>query len=167
MSMSRLGWENRVGRTVATFGGYEAAGRGNGYVVPVIPKSDFSFDSHAAGASQDIPLAVGIDSSAWVSGVLLVRVHAKATWSGTTNLAVLVENIQIVPEEPDVIFAVSGAPVATVNIVSGTLAQSLNVAAFGAPIGNMLRVRISYTCTVAQASANTVSLGVDLVGRPA
>lgn len=165
--MSRLGWDNRVGRTVATFGGYEAAGRGDGYLVPVIPKTDFSFDSRAAGASQDVPLAVGIDSSGWVSGVLLVRVHAKAAWTGTTNLAVLVENIQLVPEEPNVVFAAAGAAVATVNIVSGTAAPSLNLTSFLAPIGNMLRVRISYTCTVTQGSANTVSLGVDLIGRPA
>ncbi len=77
--LNRLGWDNRAGRAVATYG---ALAGGNGYLVPIIAKTDFSFDGRAGGTTQDIPLAVGIDSSAWVSGALIVRIHTRNTWTG-------------------------------------------------------------------------------------
>ena len=164
--LSRLGWENGGGRASATMGGFR--GGGSGYLVPIIGKTDFSFDARASGSTQDIPLAVGVDSSAWVSGVLCVRIHARGTWTGTSVLTVLVENIMLVPEEPDVIFA--GSQVATSGTINGstpTTVPGLIVAAFSTPIGPMLRVKLTYSCTVAQSAANTISLGIDLVGRPA
>ncbi len=161
--MDRLSWENRVGRVAATFG---SAGRGNGYVTQVSAKSEFVFDPRTT-TPQDIPLAVGIDSSAWVSGVLVVRIMAKNSWSGTTPaLVVRVDNIMLAPEEPDVIYAASAA-VASVTIDGGTAAPSLLIANLAAPIGPMLRVRMNYSVAAVQSGQNTISLGIDLVGRPA
>jgi hypothetical protein len=161
--LDRMGWDNRVGRAVATYG---VSARGDGYVVPIIAKTDFSFDGRAGGTTQDIPLAVGIDSSAWVSGVLVVRIHARNTWTGTATLSALVENIMLAPEEPDVIFAAS-TPVASSTALGTTTPPGLILQAFAAPIGPMLRVRLNYVVTVAQSAANTISLGIDLLGRPA
>lgn len=170
MSMSRLGWDNPVGRSAVTYPGL-AGGRGDGYLIPVIPKSDFSFDARAGGATQDLPLAVGIDSSSWVSGVLVVRLHARNSWSGTTTLNVIVDNIQLVPEEPDVVFVSSAVtPVATTGAtpINGlTTVPSLILVPFTTPIGSLLRVRLNYQCTAQQTGANTIALGVDLIGRPA
>lgn len=160
--MNRLSWDNRVGRAVATYGA-DLGARGNGYLVPIIPKTDFLFDGKT-GQSQTIPLAVGIDASAWVSGALIVRVHARATsWSSAT-LAVNVENILLVPEEPDVVFAASAAVASATNIQSLS-AGGLSVVAFSAPIGPMLRVRIVQANSANEN--NSISIGVDLVGRPA
>jgi hypothetical protein len=161
--MSRLGFDNRMGRVPATYG-FDVGRGGNGYWVNVIPKTDFSFDGRSTSI-QLVPLAVGIDSSAWVSGALLVRVHAKSSWTGTIVASVVVENIMLVPEEPDVVFAATTA-LASADLVAAGVG-SLTVAPFTAGnVGAMLRVRISYQTTVA-ASLNTIAIGVDLVGRPA
>jgi len=161
--MSRLGFDNRMGRVPATYG-FDVGRGGNGYWVNVIPKTDFSVDGRSTSI-QLVPLAVGIDSSAWVSGALLVRVHAKSSWTGTIVASVVVENIMLVPEEPDVVFAATTA-LASADLVAAGVG-SLTVAPFTAGnVGAMLRVRISYQTTVA-ASLNTIAIGVDLVGRPA
>ncbi|MBL8744113.1 MAG: hypothetical protein JNK04_23560, partial [Myxococcales bacterium] len=146
---------------------YGESARGNGYVVPIIAKTDFSFDGRSGGTTQDIPLAVGIDSSAWVSGALIVRIHARNTWTGTATLSALVENIMLVPEEPDVVFALTSPVVASSSALGSTTPPGLLVVAFAPPIGPMLRVRLNYSVSVAQSAANTISIGVDLVGRPA
>jgi hypothetical protein len=161
--MDRLGWESRVGRVAATG---QFVGRGNGYVVPVIAKTDFSLDARAGGGVQDIPLATGIDSSSWVSAVLAVRVHAHNTWTGTVSLNVFVDNIALVAEEPDVVFV--GSQPAVINYTQSIAAAPfLSLASLTTPIGSLLRVRLSYSASAAQSGANTISLGIDLIGRPA
>lgn len=174
--LTRLGADNIYGRVPATYGG--AAPRGNGYLVPVIPKTDFSFDGrNAAGVIQDVPVGTGFDSSSWVSGVLSVRLHAKNTWSATVTLNVYVDNIMLVPEEPDVVFAASynstttgglvGTPVATASFTNADAAPALKIVTLTG-IGPMLRVRVNWVQgTTAAAAPQTVSLGIDLVGRPA
>lgn len=167
MSMSRLGWDNQRGRVPATF---DASGRGGGYVVPIIPRTDYSFDGRT-GQQQYVPVAVGVDASSWVSGVLLARMHAKGgTWGAGSKVQVIVDNIMIVPEEPDVIFATSptlASPVATLEFTEGEVAPLLKVSAFSAPIGSMLRVHVRWVQATAAVGPQTVSLGIDLVGRPA
>ncbi len=164
--LNRLGFDNRFGRVAAT---YDMSPRGNGYLVPIIAKSDFAFDARAGASAQEVPLAVGIDSSSWVSGALVVRVHSRNSWSGTTPvLRVLVENIMLVPEEPDVLFAASAAVASSGDITgSAPAAPGLLVVPFTAPIGPLLRVRLTYTVAANQAGLNSIALGVDLVGRPA
>ena len=167
--LSRLGFDNRMGRVPATYG-FDVGRGGNGYLVNVIPKTDFSFDGRAPGGTdQDVPIAVGIDSSAWVSGVILVRVHSKNLWSGTASLSVLVQNIMIVPEEPDVVF------VSTTNLVSSAIsitnltvpaAPALFVSAL-ATMGPQLRVLVRFAQGATAGTAQTIAIGVDLVGRPA
>ncbi len=161
--LERLSFDNRIGRAAAT-GQFGA--RGNGYMVPLLAKTDFSFDARA-GTIQDIPIATGVDSSAWVSAVLVVRIHARNAWTGTTpTLTVFADNILLIPEEPDVIFA--GTSPASIAITGASpTAAGLLLAQFSTPIGPELRVRLNYTVAANQTSANTISLGIDLVGRPA
>jgi hypothetical protein len=170
--MSRLGFDNRMGRVPATYG-FDVGRGGNGYLVNVIPKTDFSFDGRAAtppAADQDVPIAVGIDSSAWVSGVILVRVHSKNLWSTTASLSILVQNIMIVPEEPDVVFASTTNLVSTaISITNGTVATApaLFVSSL-ATMGAQLRVLVRFSQGLTPAgAAQTIAIGVDLVGRPA
>jgi len=162
-----MGFDNRVGQLAEA---YDMEPRGNGYLVPIIAKTDFSFDGRTGGSIQEIPLAVGVDSSDWVSGALIVRIHSRGAWSGgTQDLRILVDNITLAPEEPDVIFG--GSSVALVGPITGgspLTAPALLLASFSAPIGPMLRVRLTYsTAGAAQTGANTIALGVDLIGRPA
>jgi hypothetical protein len=144
-------------------------GRGGGCLFPILSKTDVSFDGRNSGTNQIVPVAVGIDSSSWVSGVLAVRLHAKNTWATSpARLHVKVQNIMLVPEEPDVVYLASG-DVSSVAFVQGTdSAPLLKVAAFAAPIGPMLRVILEWEQGATAASAaQTASISVDLVGRPA
>ncbi|MBL9021982.1 MAG: hypothetical protein JNL21_07260 [Myxococcales bacterium] len=159
-------WEQQVGRTAATF---PAIGRSNGYLQTILSKTDTSWDGRL-GAFQEIPVATGVDSSAWVSGVLLAKLHAKNAWANTsTKLIVQVKNIMLVPEEPDVVYVSSATPVASVEFVQGTdNAPALKLAQFTGPIGPMLQVILRWEQgSTAAGAAQTASVSVDLVGRPA
>jgi len=162
--ITRLGFDNRLGRVAAT---YDLSPRGNGYLVPILAKTDFSFDGRPA-QTQEFPVAIGVDSSSWVSGALVVRVHSRNTWSGTTPiLRVHVDNIMLTPEEPDVVFAAGTVAVTTDITGSAPAAPGLVVIAFTPPIGPMLRVRLTYTVAANQTGPNNIAVGIDLVGRPA
>ncbi len=159
-------WEQQVGRAAATFG---SVGRANGYLQPIINKTDTSWDGRAA-ASQEIPIATGIDSSAWVSGAVVAKLHAKNAWANTTTkLIVQVKNIMLVPEEPDIVYVSSATPVASAEFVQGTdNAPALKVVAFTGVIGPMLQVILRWEQgSTAGGAAQTASISVDLVGRPA
>lgn len=159
-------WEQQVGRAAATF---ESIGRSNGYLQSIINKTDTSWDGRL-GAFQEIPVATGIDSSAWVSGALVTKLHAKNTWANTsTKLIVQVKNIMLVPEEPDIVYVSSASPVASAEFVHCTdNAPALKVVAFTGVIGPMLQVILRWEQgSSAGAGAQTASISIDLVGRPA
>jgi hypothetical protein len=164
--VSRLGFDNRMGRVPATYG-FDVGRGGNGYLVPVIPKTDFSFDGRI-NTDQDVPIAVGIDSSAWVSGVILVRVHSRGgTWPTGASLNVLVQNIMLVPEEPDLVFINTTSLLTTaIAITNSTNAGALFVSSL-TTMGPQLRVLLRFSQGPNAGAAQTISIGVDLVGRPA
>lgn len=159
-------WEQQVGRTQAT---YPGIGRGNGYHIPILGKTDVSFDGrNAASVYQDIPIAVGIDSSEFVSAVLIGKLHTKNTWSGTAFLRIIAQNIMISPDEPDVVFVAGGTAPAEVNFVNGDAAPALKLTQFTGVIGPMLRILLRWEQgTAVWSAAQTASISVDLVGRPA
>jgi len=167
MIVTRRGvWEQQVGRTNATFPGI---GRGNGYLIPILGKTEVAFEGRvAAGVFQDIPLAVGIDSSEFVSGLLLAKLHAKNTWSTSAVLRLWAQNIMLVPEEPDVVYLSSAAAVAEVTFNNSSVAPALGLTAFTGVIGPMLRVFLRWDQgATAWTGTQTASISVDLVGRPA
>ncbi len=163
-------WEQQVGRAAATFPGI---GRSNGYLHSILSKTNVSFDGRNPGVgitTQDIPVAQGIDSSSWVSGLVAVRLHERNTWANGASLKIVVQNIMLVPEEPDVVYVATAADVATVSFTNvGTdNPPILRLTQFAAPIGPMLRVLIRWEQgTTVQAGAQTAAISVDLVGRPA
>lgn len=83
------------------------------------------------------------------------------------------QNIMLTPEEPDVIFAptpvppqVIGATLASVAIDGNTAAGALLTAPL-ANMGPMLRVVGEWAQGSTASAQATVSLGIDVVGRPA
>lgn len=165
--MNRYGYDNVAGRVPATFPGLI---RGNANLVPVIPKTDFSFDGRSS-TLQDVPLATGIDSSSWVSAVLAVRIHAKGTFSATGKAVIMVQNIMLVPEEPDVVYVaptdLTGGNL-TISSAAADAAGVLKVLALTGPIGPMLRVLLRFDQgATAAGAAQTFTMSVDLVGRQA
>jgi hypothetical protein len=163
--LNRLGWEQHRGRVLATYGpgvGYHADDE---WCVSVIGKTDFSFDGRASGSVQSVVLAAGIPTVDWVSGVLVARLHTRGTFSASARATILVENISIVPEEPQTIFADTAAPLASVQYVAGTLAPNLGVVAFVGAIGPMVQVRLIFDQQGTAAAAQTFSISVDLIGR--
>ena len=181
------GYQQPVSRMHATLGmhngrmgGFAMGGGGPGAAVGrilIIDKTDFSFDGRAGaggGGVQSVPLAIGIDSSLWASGALIVRMHTHGSWpaggGGSTGSAtVVVENIALVPEDPSVVFQ-AATPIATSTaIVTGTVAPFLDVQQLtGAPIGPLLQVRLNFAQGTNNAGgAHTFSISVEFVGRPA
>jgi len=166
MTMSRLGFDNLYGRVPATFGG---RARGNGYIVPVIAKTEYAF-AGVSGTPQEIPVATGIDTSAYVSGVLAVRVHAKTAWPTGSTLDVWVQNVMLTPEEPDVLFLSSTNLIAATPIAIPAAAVTTPPLYYVSPIvgmGPMVRVLLRFNQGSTAVPPQTIQLGIDLVGRPA
>jgi hypothetical protein len=149
-----------MGRVRSTFGD-----AGAGYTLPVIAKTDFTLAS-GSSLTQNIVVAQGIDSSAWVSGALIVRVHTQPTIAASSSLFVDVENISIVEEEPQLVFVGSNVASSSPAITNATAAGTLILAAFAQPIGPMVRVKLRFVQS-ATAAVGLAQLSIDLIGRPA
>lgn len=164
MTIFRATYDQLAGgrRTLSNWAG---SGSSGGYVVPVIPKTDMNINANAGGAnSVVVTLAQGIDSTAWVSGVLVVRYHTRGTFTAT-NATVTVDNCSIVDDDPSVIFA-TGTPISTSTaFTSASPVPFLSVTALSAPIGPQLRVLLNVN--QGTVGNNIFSLSVDLIGRPA
>jgi hypothetical protein len=134
-------------------------------LVPIIAKTDFSFDGRTS-TNQDAVLATGIDSRGWKSGVVVVRLHAKNSWSGSAILSVNVDNVSLDPVDPSVVFV--GSRVASPSISSGATAPLLTVASLNlATIGEQLQVSLRWSQGATPAgAAQTLSISIDLLGRP-
>ena len=139
-----------------------------GKLIVVTQEIDLAFDGRAAGAGttdQDAVLARIIPTFEWESGLIIVRMHAKASWSGTAAAQVLVQNVQIPPEEPQTLFVVT-APIATVPIANGDAAPKVYTYALSSPIGPAVRVLFRWQQgTSPGAGPQTISISADLVGR--
>jgi hypothetical protein len=156
--MNRLGWTQNVGRTQATFG---TRGDGSLYV-PIIQKTQFDA-TPATGTTVSFPLAQGVDTSDWVSGVLSVRLHSKNGFPSGGSVKVLAQNIYLDPNEPDVVYAGS-LDAANITIVTEA-APLLFTQALGTPIGPMMRVFLQISAPTSGLLSFAIS--VDLIGRTA
>ena len=128
------------------------------------PEIDLSFDGRA-GAVQDVVLAPSIRMVEWTSGVLLVRLHTKGSWtSSSANAQVLVMNTSIAPEEPHTLFP--GSTIATAQINQGDTAPKLYEDDLTGAIADTVRVLVRWNQGAsAGTAAFTLSIGVDLVVR--
>lgn len=97
--------------------------------------------------------------------------HSKSGFSATAAANVIVENCSLVPEEPDVVYLPPSASpkVATSSAINqGSAAPVLDVVAFAAPIGSMVRVILRWAQGgTAAGAAQNLSISVDLILRPA
>jgi hypothetical protein len=134
-------------------------------LLSLLSKTEVTFDGRAS-TNQIIPVAVGIDSSSWVSAVVLAKLHAKAGWQTGAQLNARVQNCMLVPEEPDVVYLASGT-IGSVGFLDTEAAPLLKLAQLATPIGPMLRVYLEWTQAAVAAAGQTASISIDIVGRPA
>ena len=136
-----------------------------GKLIVVTPKLDLAFDGrNNATAYTEVVLAREIRMVEWESGVLVVRLHSKASWSGTANADVRVVNIAPAPEEPQTLFA--GTTIATQAIANADPAGSLYTMALSTPISSAVRVVFRWwQGLTAAAGPQSIGVGVDLVVR--
>lgn len=156
--VTRHQWDVNVGRVNSM----QSFSRGSAWIVPIVDKSEFVFNNNTAGGNTTVNLAQNVDSSQWVSAVLVTRIFSAPTFAGTLN--VVVDNSFIAEDDPGTLFA-GGNVITSSNFTTGTAALTLDVKQFGTPIGPQLRVYLSYG--TAALGAGKVTLGVMLVGRPA
>ena len=145
-------------------GGLMAPGSGGGGLVRIIPKIEYALYP-ADNETETIILAKYVDTTLWVSGLVLVRVH-EVTLSGSQSFAVTVQNTSFAEEEPSSDFVHTSA-VATAAMDSATAPPTLLRAALSAPIGPQVRVILTAAQKESSGTAMSCTIGVDLVGRQA
>lgn len=142
----------------------QSFGGRNSWVVPIADKNEFAFGSTGTAT---INLAQNIDTSQWVTAVLVTRIFTTPTFTGT--LYVYCVNSFVGEDDPATIFTPINPTVNYVHrssaITGGTQGGTLDVVSVNGPtpIGPQLRVFVEATTTV----TGKVTLGVSLIGRPA
>jgi hypothetical protein len=145
-----------------------------GELVSVLSKTDFIFDGRPGspgGSVQVAPLAVGIDTEGWKSGMLIVRLHTISTpWSVTAVAKVQPLACALVPEDPSVVFSSGtvlsgGGGPAEVSITSSSTAGSLLTAGFNTGLAGQLMVQLVFEQGATAGSAQGFAISIDLVGR--
>ncbi|MFO0616878.1 MAG: hypothetical protein U0414_30060 [Polyangiaceae bacterium] len=129
-------------------------------VVRVISRMKYSLQG-AAGVTQSIPLAVGIDTSRWRSGSLVVRLYSQTSWPAGSIVSVATDNVLVDEDSPNLTFV--GEP-RTSQTISAATPPALYVKALAQPIGPQLRVVLDSHLAVA-VGLQEFELAVDLIGR--
>lgn len=164
-TMSQLGTGRMLYPSGESSSRLSLASRFGGELIEVIERTDYSFDGRTT-SNQDIVLATGIDSRRWKSGAAIIRLHAKSGWSASAILSINIDNISLTPEDPSVVF--TGSRVASPQILAAAAAPLLVVSGLTlAAIGPQLQVSLRWSQgATAAGAAQTLSLSIDLVGRP-
>ena len=92
--------------------------QGGAYLVEVCPRTEYTFGFNATTPATFLPIAQGIPSYDWTSGVLVVRLHA-VTWA-TSTFVVEVRNVSITPDDPSIVFGTGSAASPPAAIASVT-----------------------------------------------
>jgi len=145
-------------------GGLMAPGSGGGGIVRIIPKLTYA-PFPAASETEEIVLAKYVDTTLWVTGVLVVRVHAASVNAGQ-DLKVKVQATSFAEEDPASDFVYSSAHVASVSITT-TTSPKLLLDTFTAYIGGQVRVILEATQDGDANEGMSCTIGIDLVGRQA
>jgi hypothetical protein len=135
-------------------------------LINVIPKTLFSFDGRL-GSTQEITIRNVVSMVDFVSGVLLVRLHAKVGWTGTASAAVVLQPIQIVPEEPQTFFIPTSPDYATATLVNGDVAPVLYTTTFSNPPSHVKVLLRWLQGGTAASGGQNFAIGVDIDGRVA
>lgn len=139
-----------------------------GQLIQIIPKTSYDFDGRTS-STQVVVLRDRISTVGFASGVIVVRVHEVSGFTGTASLAVKVYNASESPEDRGTFFVGATNLVGSLpTITDSTTAPTLLIEALTAPIGPMIRVELSFAQGGTPAGgAQTVTLGIDFVGREA
>src|SRR5262249_31703549 len=132
----------------------------------VLPKTQFTMNV-PVGTTQINVLNRGIDSRAWVSAALVVRIYADSPiWSGYRTCTIYCSPSSIPADEPNTFFQEVGFLQATYyfSATSG-LTPSLHHAAFMTPIAPQTCVVMQWVQSIATPAGFTI--GVEVIGRDA
>jgi hypothetical protein len=129
----------------------------------VIPRSDFSFNA-AASSTTEIPIAVRVDITACVSGILVVRLHAKSFASTTAQTVVAAQAISYSEDEPTLLFMASFPTFALITIANADAPPRLHSSGFNKPASNMARVVVQHLQGLSTGIC-TLTLSAELVLR--
>jgi hypothetical protein len=131
-----------------------------GKLIPVIAKTTFTFASGGT-ADQVVPLKTRIDSRAFLTAVVVVRVHAIQDLGPGANVLVRIynESVEAIEEQTEFI---GTSPIATVTITDSTPFPGLELAASSGALASHLRVVLELPRS---SSTPTLTLSVDLIGR--
>ena len=132
--------------------------------VEVLPRTTYTL-SGAASSEQNIELAKYVDTLAWVSGVLVVRVHSMGTFTTNVTADVVVQNTSYSDEEPQTVFADTTSETVA-RIAYTTTAPTLLITPLDTPIAAQVRVLLRLTEPASPGPA-TFTISVELVGRDA
>lgn len=141
-------------------------------LIPIARRLELSFDGGTT--EQIVPLATGVDVSAWARGAMLFILHAKTAWTGgagPTSAIVdfVAESVSLDPEAPELPFVDTFRTVAvSPTITAATAAPLHTVADFNGPYGPALRVRARFRQGITPASApQTLTVSLYFLGRRA
>ena len=125
---------------------------------------ELAFDGRL-GSFQTVPLAVGVDASAWTSAVLVLLVHRTDGMADGSELRVSVQSIVLDPMEPSEIF--QSARVAQAIWTRDARPPGLETSPLTPPLGDQLQVTLEYSQGLIAESAfpELATISVYLIGR--
>ena len=132
----------------------------------ILPRTDFTFNVNLS-TTQEIIIAKYVNTLGFVSGGLLVRVHARPTWFSGPTLSVAAQATSYSDDEPSVQFFTATGETLLSNVVSNLSAvPGLFNTALATPIPPQLRVllRLAQGGTDGTASC---AISIELYGRSA
>jgi hypothetical protein len=136
-----------------------------GQLVRIIPKTLFSVDGRA-NSQQDFTLVEALPTVEWRSAVLLARLHFKFNWTASASAQVVLQDIQVPPEDPSVFFQSTTLDRQSLAIPNGATAGTLAWAQLTNAPGSNLRVVFRWLQgATAATSAQLIAIGVDFVWR--
>jgi|JI10StandDraft_1071094.scaffolds.fasta_scaffold31602_2 hypothetical protein len=129
-------------------------------LIAVLGKGTFALQG-ATGASQQIPLAAGIDIRRWKSAVLIIRMYDQTSWPAGATATISVGNDYIGQDDPglELVERVQSQSVGSVS-TPALILKNIDVSALGAQARVFLEAALSVT-----AGQQIFTLGVDLLGR--
>ncbi len=136
-----------------------------GMCAAILPRTDYNLTG-TASSEQEIVLAKYVDTLSIVSGVLIVRLYSKGTFTSGVTVEVVTQNVSYAEDEPQTVFAETTNET-TVSFTSATTAPTLLTAALATPIARHIRVLLRITEPATSPGPAAFAIGVDVLGRDA